>query len=434
MMRTAGVDVQRDIPVARAGDVELALDVYRPTQTGEPLPAALYFHGGGWARGSRHDFAETRLYPVAGRGIVVVSASYRLVPQATWPAQLDDARAAFRFVAEHAAEFGVDRARIGAWGSSAGGHIAAMLALAGNVPVHSVATWFAPGDLVSLAADPRPEAPWPPAIRRPDGSARPAEAALVGADSVDSGRERLAAASPISFVSAAAPPFLLVHGDRDPVVPHSQSQRMHDALVNSGARSTLLIVGGANHEDPAIESATVLGAVAALFGALSRQCRRTCSTARCYWPHLEPKETTVPLIDVDLPEGVIPPERREQLAHDLGHALLAAEGLPAQGPILASVTIYLHSVPAGDIYTLAGAGRPAPVRVRVTTAAGSLDADGQRQLVREVTRIIAEAAEDPTLTGRTFVLHSEVAEGGWGVGGNALGRADFDRLNAALKG
>jgi phenylpyruvate tautomerase PptA (4-oxalocrotonate tautomerase family) len=70
----------------------------------------------------------------------------------------------------------------------------------------------------------------------------------------------------------------------------------------------------------------------------------------------------------------------------------------------------------------------------VTTAAGSLDADGQRQLVREVTRIIAEAAEDPTLTGRTFVLHSEVAEGGWGVGGNALGRADFDRLNAALKG
>ena len=138
----------------------------------------------------------------------------------------------------------------------------------------------------------------------------------------------------------------------------------------------------------------------------------------------------MPLIDVDLPEGVIPPERREQLAHDLGHALLAAEGLPAQGPILASVTIYLHSVPAGDIYTLAGAGRPAPVRVRVTTAAGSLDADGQRQLMREVTRIIAEAAEDPALTGRTFVLHSEVAEGG----GNALGRADFDRLNAALKG
>ena len=269
-MLSSGVDVLRDITFAREGGAELALDVYRPAGVSEPLAAAVYFHGGGWARGSRRDFAETRLYPVARRGIVVASASYRLQPQAVWPAQLDDARSAFLYLAEHADELGIDHTRIGAWGSSAGGHIAAMLALAGVVPVHAVAAWFTPSDLVSLSAEARPAgAPWPPAIRRPDSNERPAEAALVGADSIYSGRSLLADASPISHVNSSAPPFLLVHGDRDPVVPHSQSQRLHDALVNCGARSTLLIVGGATHEDPAIESPDVLSAVAAFFAAPS---------------------------------------------------------------------------------------------------------------------------------------------------------------------
>jgi phenylpyruvate tautomerase PptA (4-oxalocrotonate tautomerase family) len=141
----------------------------------------------------------------------------------------------------------------------------------------------------------------------------------------------------------------------------------------------------------------------------------------------------MPIIDVDLPEGVIAGDRREQLALDLGHALLAAERLPARGPILSSMTVYLHAVPNGAVYTLAGTDTPPPVRVRLTTAAGSLDKDAQSQVVREITRIVAEAADDPSLSGRTFVLHSEVAEGGWGARGTAMGRADFDRLNAALR-
>ena len=265
-MPGAGVDALRDITFARADGVELALDVYRPTHVNEPLAAAVYFHGGGWARGGRRDFAETRLYPVVRRGIVIASASYRLQPQALWPAQLDDARAAFLYLAEHAEELGIDHTRIGAWGSSAGGHIAAMLALTGGVPVHAVAAWFAPSDLVSLSDEARPiGAIWPPAIRRPEGNERPAQAALVGAGSIDIGRSLLVAASPVSHVNASAPPFLLIHGDRDAVVPHTQSQRLHDALSNSGARSTLLIVGGATHEDPVIESPAVLSAVAAFF-------------------------------------------------------------------------------------------------------------------------------------------------------------------------
>ena len=141
----------------------------------------------------------------------------------------------------------------------------------------------------------------------------------------------------------------------------------------------------------------------------------------------------MPLIDVDLPEGLIPADRHKQLAHDLGHALLAAEGLPDQGPHLAGASIYLHPVPPGGVYTLAGAHAATPVRIRVTTAAGSLDRDGQRRLVADLTRILTEATDDPSVANRVLVLHSEIAEGGWGARGNALGREDFDRLNAALK-
>jgi phenylpyruvate tautomerase PptA (4-oxalocrotonate tautomerase family) len=142
----------------------------------------------------------------------------------------------------------------------------------------------------------------------------------------------------------------------------------------------------------------------------------------------------MPLIDVDLPEGLIPADQHERLAHDLGHALLAAEGLPDKGPILAHTSVYLHPLPPGRVYTLAGAHSTAPIRIRVTTAAGSLNRDAQRRLVANLTRIVTEAAADPSIARHVLVLHSEIAEGGWGSGGTALGRADFDRMNAALKG
>jgi BD-FAE protein len=154
-MPGGGVDALRDITFARAGDVELALDIYRPTRVNEPLATAVYFHGGGWARGNRRDFAETRLFPIVRRGIVIASASYRLQPRAVWPAQLDDARAAFLYLAEHADEFGIDRTRIGAWGYHArlirptsGCHHPAVLSL---VRFSERSTQQSPGESVAAA-------------------------------------------------------------------------------------------------------------------------------------------------------------------------------------------------------------------------------------------------------------------------------------------
>jgi phenylpyruvate tautomerase PptA (4-oxalocrotonate tautomerase family) len=82
---------------------------------------------------------------------------------------------------------------------------------------------------------------------------------------------------------------------------------------------------------------------------------------------------------------------------------------------------------------MTGADFPPPVKVRLTTAAGSLDHEAQRQVVLEMTRLVADAAGDPAVAERTLVLHSEVAEGGWGDGGRAFARKEFDELNAALR-
>jgi len=138
------------------------------------------------------------------------------------------------------------------------------------------------------------------------------------------------------------------------------------------------------------------------------------------------------MIDVDIPEGVIPASAHRQLVHDLGLALLAAEGLLAEGSMLDNIGLYVHVIRADNVGTIASSATI--VRVRATTAAGRLSRQGQRQFIADATRLVARAGNDPVLTSRTWVLHTETAEGGWGMSGRALGSEDFDELNAAIRG
>jgi phenylpyruvate tautomerase PptA (4-oxalocrotonate tautomerase family) len=141
----------------------------------------------------------------------------------------------------------------------------------------------------------------------------------------------------------------------------------------------------------------------------------------------------MPMIDIDLPDGVIPAAAHHQLAYDLGLALLAAESLPAEGAMLDGIGLYIHVLPADTVNTLATPGAK-NVRVRATTAAGRLTRQGQRQFVAEATRLVALAGDDPTLAARTWVLHTETAEGGWGMSGRAFSGEDFDALDAGAAG
>jgi acetyl esterase/lipase len=255
--------VSRTHVYARIGGLPLELDLHRPTDAGDPLPAVLYLHGGGWSVGRRSDRFAERVEPVVEQGLAVASVSYRLTDVARWPAQLHDVRTAVRWLRANASDLRLRADAIGAWGASAGGHLALLAALAPgeDAALRAVATFFAPADLLALARfRPGIDAPLPPVL---DGRVpEPAfETRLLGAPPPEvPGRAR--DASPVHWAGRAGlTRFLLVHGDADGLVPVDQSRALHAALTGAGAEATLLLLGGADHEDPLFERPAVLGAV-----------------------------------------------------------------------------------------------------------------------------------------------------------------------------
>lgn len=135
----------------------------------------------------------------------------------------------------------------------------------------------------------------------------------------------------------------------------------------------------------------------------------------------------MPMIDVTAPAGLLPPAAREELRARLVAALLTAEGAPHASPYLENTGVFLHEAAAVGT----GEGWDAPVvRVQVTTPPGALDRQGQRDLVLAATQAVSDAVGDPAQAGRTWVVLTEAAEGGWGVAGFALGREEFAALRA----
>jgi acetyl esterase/lipase len=230
-----GVRLLAGVPFAALpGARPLELDLYLPPD-GAPAPVVVFLHGGGWRAGSRHAAGPayrgadpTPFERMAQAGIAVASVDYRLSGEAVWPAQLHDAKAAVRWLRSRAGELGVDVDRIAAWGESAGGHLAELLGLVGDPAlegevgvtgpssaVSAVAAWYAPSDVAAVATDLGVD-PADPTTR---------EALLLGAAAVEV-PERAAQASPVNHVSPAAPPFLLLHGRADQLIPVAQSERL----------------------------------------------------------------------------------------------------------------------------------------------------------------------------------------------------------------
>ncbi|MET4591636.1 alpha/beta hydrolase [Arthrobacter sp. 754] len=244
--------VLKGVEFARAGDRSgrpLLLDLYLPAAQKPLRPAVVHFHGGGWRMGERSSlgpvcdgFGLNPFEVLVEAGFVVVSADYRLSSEAHFPAQLNDALAAVEWLRNHADEYGVDPARIYAWGDSAGGHLASLVGLTGehHSSVAAVAAWYPPTDLASMA-----EQALPTAVSRPsDPGSR--EELLIGAVLAEE-PGKAAAASPINYVHPGAPPFLLVHGTADRFVPAAQSETLADRLTDSGADVELLLIEDADH-------------------------------------------------------------------------------------------------------------------------------------------------------------------------------------------
>lgn len=239
-----------DLVYATVGARPLTLDLYLPTTPGpRACPLVVWVHGGGWVAGDK------RPCPTVGmlaHGIATASIGYRLAPEARYPAQVMDVKAAVQWLRAHAATFGLDPDRVGAAGASAGGHLVALLGLATDAPdLEPVAPPGTPGARVAAVCD----LCGPTDLERfgGHGSVLPTtgEASLFErllGGPIATKRDLARRANPLTFVRRDAPPFLIVHGDRDDVVPLHQSRLLHDALVAAGATSELLVVPGAGHD------------------------------------------------------------------------------------------------------------------------------------------------------------------------------------------
>jgi acetyl esterase/lipase len=235
-----------DVVYGKGGSQDLKLDVFVPTELPGPMPALVVLHGGGWSGGSKDSIRPT-VRSFATQGYVTVAVGYRLVPQYRFPAPLEDAKCAVRWLRANAGRYNVDPERIGALGSSAGAHLALMLGLTEpkdgfegsggyaeqSSSVQAIVNMMGPTDLTRTS--------WPAVTDK-------MIAELVGFRR-DQGLDAYRASSPLTYVHRGAPPVLTVHGTKDRLVPYEQAKLLHAALRKAGVPSSLESGRGGGHGD-----------------------------------------------------------------------------------------------------------------------------------------------------------------------------------------
>jgi acetyl esterase/lipase len=234
------------VEYAKAGDVSLKLDIYKPkVESNSPRPCVVWIHGGGWQGGNKSSGARLLAPFVASGDYVGVSVGYRLTDVAPFPAQIHDCKAAIRYVRANATKLGIDSNKIGVWGSSAGGHLVSLLGTSGDVKaVEGTLGTTGVSSRVTCVVDYCGPADFPN-FELTSGARGPISKLLGGvpAEKPDMARQ----ASPITYVSKDDPPFLVVHGTADATVPFDQAVRFSDALKKGGVDVTFVRMEGGGH-------------------------------------------------------------------------------------------------------------------------------------------------------------------------------------------
>ncbi|HZL64973.1 MAG TPA: alpha/beta hydrolase, partial [Thermoleophilia bacterium] len=257
--------VHRDLAYVGASPSE-KLDLYLPAGASEPYPVIVAIHGGGFMAGDKSDGQVAPMLLGLARGYAVASIDYRLSGEAKFPAQIQDVKAAIRWLRASAGRFKLDPARIAVWGDSAGGNLAALAGTSAGVAalsdpalgnsgqsdaVQAVVDWFGPISMLKVDSDFRASHAGPTGHEAPTSF----ESRYFGAP-VRTVPGKVKAADPITYIGAGDPPFLIEHGTADSTVPVQQSQRLAAALrsaLGPGA-VTFRIFPGAGHMAPAIYS------------------------------------------------------------------------------------------------------------------------------------------------------------------------------------
>lgn len=240
-----------DIRYGQVGDHELLLDLYLPNGVAQP-PLLVYVHGGAWSGGTKNAMPLTGL---VDSGFAVASVDYRLSPVARFPAQVHDIKASIRFLRAKEATYGYDSSAITITGSSAGGHLAALVGvtngskkLEGSIGNHldqssdvqAIVDYYGASNFLSILRQSTPHGL---------GVRIPALQLLLGAQP-ESAVELAKLASPVFHIDESDPPMILLHGDQDPQMPINQSHEFHGAYAAKGLPVSMEVLHGAAHGGP----------------------------------------------------------------------------------------------------------------------------------------------------------------------------------------
>ncbi len=264
--KEAAIEIHRDVVFGRGGETELKLDLARPRAAKGPLPAVLILHGGGWVAGNKRDFLPI-VKLLAEEGFVAVTAQYRLARPTIsgmgrrnpnpWPAQIEDAKCAVRYLRANAKRWNIDSQRIAAMGFSAGGHLAMLLGTMNGADglegegghathassVQAVISFFGPTNMGrARPQDTKDIAKLPPEEKR-DVLRAMALSAIFGQRFMEDPTR----ASPLSYVNEGDAAMLLFQGTKDRLVDPEHTVSMMDALTQAGVPGKVVFHVGKGH-------------------------------------------------------------------------------------------------------------------------------------------------------------------------------------------
>ncbi len=255
-----------DIAYASASPSQ-KLDIYLPNDGDGPFPVILSIHGGAFKGGDKADGQITPMLGGLKRGYAVVSVNYRLSGEAIFPAQIQDVKAAVRWIRANAAKYKLNPDKIASWGGSAGGHLAAMAGTSGGVKeledlsqgnagqssrVQAVVDWFGPTDFLKMDEQLQESK-----VKNPQTHSLPdsPESELIGKNLEDA-PDLVRVANPESYITKDDPPFFIQHGLIDHLVPYQQSVNLANKLqsVIGKEKVTLELLPGTDHGGPNYET------------------------------------------------------------------------------------------------------------------------------------------------------------------------------------